>query len=353
MALLFAEHCDNWANLTAPASTGRGWVESGSPGSDFFYATGGVNNGGVMRRMYTNDGYYRGVYRDVTGNASRVHCAWWYRCTNSGTGTSLLYISGVAVGGNWCGVRGQANGAVTVDLMVPIGTNGTSVGACTTDVCDGGWHYLEFEIALHQTAGTAKLWVDGALEVNFSGATCSAAPPLALTRWIVTAHASNGYLDDLILWTDVDNGDGWTTNLGGGVRLFKVVRPTSDASVQFTRSTGSTSYTLVDEQTLATSDYVESGTDGHIDRYGFADHGLTNVTPHGVIVETVAVNPGAGAINVALVAELSSTVAESPVVDVPGGNKTFQWHFPAKPGGGSWSLSDIDSATFGVKADVP
>jgi hypothetical protein len=25
----------------------------------------------------------------------------------------------------------------------------------------------------------------------------------------------------------------------------------------------------------------------------------------------------------------------------------------AKPGGGSWSLSDIDAATFGIKADVP
>jgi hypothetical protein len=170
---------------------------------------------------------------------------------------------------------------------------------------------------------------------------------------MVTGHASNAYLDDLLLWTDVDNGDGWTTNLGGGVRLLKTVRPTSDASVQFTRSTGSTSYTLVDEQTLATSDYVESGTDGHIDRYGFADHGLTGVTPHGVIVETVAVNLGAGAINVALVAELSGTLAESPPVDLPGANKTYQWHFGAKPGGGSWSLSDIDAATFGIKADVP
>ena len=354
MALIFAEHCDSWASLGTASAEARGWMEYGSPSGSSIYATGGVTGGGSIRRDNANDNYPRGWYREVTGvTASSVHSALWFKCSNAGTGSYAYYLSRVTVGGNYCGILSKVSGATTMGLVVPVGASGTLAGSCTTNVCDNGWHYLEIEIVLHTSAGTAKMWVDGALEVNFSGATASSSAPLAVTRWQVGGHASSSYLDDLILWTDTDNGDGWTTNLGGGVRIFKTVRPTSDAAVEFTRSTGATSYTLVDEQSVSSTDYVESGTDGHIDRYGFADHGLADVTPHGVIVETHASNPGAGAINVALVAKLSSTIAEGPGVDVPGAYTVFQRHFPEKPGGGSWSLSDIDAATFGIKADVP
>lgn len=350
MALIFAEHCDNWTSNTHV--TARGWVQNNTFGGPS--STGGVAGGGAIFRSLYTDNYDRSYYRDLTGvTATRVHSAFWWKCDLSGSSASYSYfINRVTAGGNACGIKSRTNNT-NVALLVPTAASGTEVGTSTTNIMDNGWHYLEFEILLDTAFGTARLWVDGALEVTFAGATASAAAPLAITRWYVGPHASNGYQDDLLLWTDVDTGDGWTTNLAGGVRILKTVRPTSDAAVQFTPSTGVDNYALVDEQALSTSDHVESGTDGHSDRYGFAAHGLTEGTPHGVIVETVASNPGAGAINVVMVAESDAVVADGVAKDVPGSSTVFQHHFPARPGGGAWSFADIDAATFGIKVDVP
>lgn len=77
------------------------------------------------------------------------------------------------------------------------------------------------------------------------------------------------------------------------------------------------------------------------------------MTPTGVIVETLASKQGAGTINVQMVAELGATVIESAARDVPGGYNIHHGAFPTRPGGGAWTLADIDSATFGIKVDVP
>jgi hypothetical protein len=90
----------------------------------------------------------------------------------------------------------------------------------------------------------------------------------------------------------------------------------------------------------ATASYVESASDGYTDRYGFAAHGLSAGTPHGVIIEKLARKSGAGAINVALLVKRDGVVAEGLPANVPGGYTVFHHHFAEKPGGGNWSLSD-------------
>ena len=319
MALIFLEHCDNW-NATA-SFTARGWISSGSASGGSAHLTGGRFGGGSLVRTLANDNYTRGWYRDFSPSisVSVVHSAFWFLSTVSNPADLSYsnYINRATIGGNHCGVY-----SATTDLLfrlgVPTAATGTWVGTAATNACDGGWHYIEYEIVLHQTTGTAKMWIDGQLDVNFSGATCAAPPPLALTRWLVGPHAP-GTMDDMLIWDDTDTGDGWVGNLAGDARGFKTIRATSDAAVQFTPSRGSSNYALVNEQLAATAGYVESGTDGHSDRYGFAAHGLSDLTPTGVIVETLASNPGAGTINVQMVAELGATVIESAAKDVPGG----------------------------------
>jgi hypothetical protein len=353
MALIFLEHCDNWE--TTATITARGWVSSGSVSGGSSYLTGGRFGGGSLPRTLYNDNHTRGWYRDFSPSipVSVVHSTFWFKSTISSAADLdyAQYINRATISGNACGVF-TATTDVLFRLTVPIGAGGTIVGTAATTACDGGWHYLEYEIVLHQTMGTAKLWIDGQLDVTFSGATCAAPPPLALSRWLVGPHAP-GTMDDMLIWDDTDTGDGWVGNLAGGVRGFKTIRATSDAAVQFTPSSGSSNSTLVNEQLAATAGYVESGTGGHSDRYRFAAHGLSAVTPRGVIVETLASNPGAGAISVKAIAELGTTVIESAPKDVPGGYTIHHDAFPTRPGGGGWTLADIDSAAFGIKVAVP
>jgi hypothetical protein len=63
--------------------------------------------------------------------------------------------------------------------------------------------------------------------------------------------------------------------------------PTSDAAVQFTRSTGASNWSCIDEGRYnSDTDYVESSTVSHVDRYGFADLPASVATVHGV--QTIA-----------------------------------------------------------------
>jgi hypothetical protein len=82
----------------------------------------------------------------------------------------------------------------------------------------------------------------------------------------------------------------------------------------------------------ATASYVESASDGYTDRYGFAAHGLSAGTPHGVIIEKLAGKPGAGAINVALLAKRNGVVAEGLACQRSGRLHGFSSSFRGKAG---------------------
>jgi hypothetical protein len=363
--LLFADSFDDYHNdIKYLYATGAGWI---SPNSvSWIYLDIDTTGGRTGERTFKvstnwggNENY--GIYRRVSqGGRSEVRFAFWLRRYDMGTTISQ---QGAVV--QCCTVVGAANGALGLTaagrvIAFAAGLNGSnssaSLASGSIDCMDGGWHYIEVAVKHDAVNGYYKVWVDTTLDIDFSGNTIASGDGvihgLRLTAPYTSTAPRGFFLDDLLCWDDTDIGDGFIGHLDG-VRIIKTVRPTSDASVQFTPSSGTDNFSLVNQALLNLSSYVESATDGHTDRYGFGTSGLVDVTIKEVIVEANVANPGAGSINAKIVAELDATIAESAPITVPGLASPRQACFPAKPGGGAWSIADVDAATYGIRVSVP
>jgi hypothetical protein len=337
MTLRFAEHCDNATSTAGIVS--RGWSGTTYAG---FTTTGGRTGGGGLANN-TTDGTTIGWYRTMSLGNGLVRTAMWFKATMLPPAESWLVRWSNAALNQHGGIKVATTGVVKAFAW----SSGSpaAAGTGTINVCDGGWHYIETECYFADSGGSLKVWTDGSAEINVSGDTLDSGT-VALDVLRVCMPVASSYIDDLLVWDDT--GSGLTGNLGGKALIMKTLRPTSDAGVQFTPSTGA-NYACVDDVALATSDYVEDGTSGHLDRYGFADTGLTSETVKAVIVEALAANPGAGAISLKLLSELSSTTDESAAMALAGATGVFQNAFTTKPGGGAWAMANIDAATFGIK----
>jgi hypothetical protein len=132
------------------------------------------------------------------------------------------------------------------------------------------------------------------------------------------------------------------------------LRPTSDYSVQLTRSTGSYNYTCVDEATLDTADYVSTpnATGDLADSYGLPDHSSETGTINSV---KICVNARVAAMNVSSTEfyigcnggnwhlEVSTTTSPAFWLD-------FNNSWSTNPSTSSaWTWSDIDSLRASIR----
>jgi hypothetical protein len=229
---------------------------------------------------------------------------------------------------------------------------GTLLGTGTTALSSGVYYYLEMKATIHDSTGSVEVRVNGVTEINLTnqdtrnGATANINQiriGLGVNQGISThriddfyicdtnGSANNDFLGDVRIQALFPNGNGNSSVLVG-----------SDAN-------STDNYLLVDETAPNTSDYVESSTPGDKDTYAFGNLTPTSGTVHGLQVLPFAAKTDAGVRSIASVARLSGTEEDSADKAL---GATYTYHpdiRETKPGGGAWSISDVNSAEFGVK----
>jgi hypothetical protein len=128
--------------------------------------------------------------------------------------------------------------------------------------------YIEFKVFLDDTVGTAELKINGVVDATFTGDTVSQSYNTA-NRVILISPAS-GYWDDVYIRSSTSS----SAESGGYLGDVSVKAYYTNADGTYTGmtcSTGSTHYTLVDETTPNTSDYVSSAVALTKDSFGFQD----------------------------------------------------------------------------------
>lgn len=105
-------------------------------------------------------------------------------------------------------------------------------------------------------------------------------------------------------------------------------------------------YALVNDTSDAT--YVESNVDNNKDTYAYGNMASSSGTILGVNHWTRASADVLPA-NIIPVARLSGTELDGSGLTLTSSLAWSQYMFETKPGGGSWSASDVDSAEFGYK----
>lgn len=217
---------------------------------------------------------------------------------------------------------------------------------------DSGWHYIQLAWDYSTTTNKLKLAVDG---VQFAEQTytASAAPGLDYIRlgnWDASTASENStstkYYGPIVVT------EGYYIPL----QKFKVttLRPTSDVNSNWTVVGGAGSrWASLDDSPEDLTKYIESSTSGQEQQMGFADVTLNT----GELIKAVAVTStnvaGVGTTIAGTTIYLRSSGGTDLTAATDCGSVTTGTHdvgapLLTKPGGGSWTASDLNGCTLKV-----
>jgi hypothetical protein len=161
---------------------------------------------------------------------------------------------------------------------------GTLIASSTVGFPNGLWHHVEMKATVADSGGAVEVRVNGTTVISYSGDTRASTTGTAGIDRVnfatySTSTTTGGGWDDIYI---LDTSGSVANDFLGDVRI-NTLAPTSDSAVQFTRSTGASNYLCVDEgRQNSDTDYVESSTVGHIDKYGYADLSASVATVYGL-----------------------------------------------------------------------
>lgn len=131
------------------------------------------------------------------------------------------------------------------DATVP----GTALGSTTGPVLSAaGWHHVEVKALASQTVGTVEVRVNGTAVLTLTGLDTCATANVEFSQIAIESNSTGGsatdfYIKDLVIW----NLNGSVNNTFFGTVFVTPITPTSDTSLNWTPSTGSTGFNLIDE----------------------------------------------------------------------------------------------------------
>ena len=255
---------------------------------------------------------------------------------------------------------GEGTGRVHTELIWNESTGklfvrraGTAItGDGTAVLVAGVWYYLEMKVTISDT---------GSVVVKVNGITDISASP------VDTRNAATGYCDTIVLggqggsaggdivMDDIyvcDDTGGTNNDFLGDIRVEHLLPNGNGNSSQFDGSDGNTTdnYLLVDDATPNDdTDYVESPDSGDKDTYAYGNLASSTGSVYGVQICPYARKTESGIRNLKTVARLSGTETDGPERPVGDSYAYLPDIRETKPGGGAWSISDVNSAEFGQK----
>jgi hypothetical protein len=149
------------------------------------------------------------------------------------------------------------------DLQFQRGT--TTIASVNSVLTADTWHYIEMEVVFSDTVGTVKVWVDDTEEINSTGLdTLVNGNGIHRIRFggqgIPDAPSSYSALDDIYVIND--QGSDFTERLGKDTRVYISYPTADDGTNEWTPSTGTDHYALVDEDPQSETDYLDGDATG-------------------------------------------------------------------------------------------
>lgn len=230
---------------------------------------------------------------------------------------------------------------------------GTTLATGTQVLTGVTFYFVELKTTIADAGGTAIVRINGVEDINFTGDTKATANATAnqIQFWN-QGNVTQNY-DDLYVCDGT--GGAPTDTFLGDVRVQATYPSGNGNSSQLVgQDADSTDNYLNVDETAQDGDttYVESSTVGNKDTYAFGNLTPTTGTVYGVQVLPFAKKTDAGTRSIVSVARLSGTEVDSAVKTLT----TDYIYLPdireAKPGGGTWSITDVNNAEFGIKINA-
>lgn len=232
------------------------------------------------------------------------------------------------------------------DILVQ--RNTTTIANALSVLSPGDWHYIEFEFLIANVGGTVKVWVDDVEVINSSSLDTQNDSTNTITEFLISglesvSAADPGATDDIYIL----NSDGSYLNsrLGPDTRV-KFFSPTADGTVQWTPSTGSSHFALVDEDPESGTDYVSENTVGDLERF---THIIDEMAILAVKVEGEFSNPDTGTPSKVRANCLSGATTSTGDTKLVGSSTMHIEHiYPVDPNTGlAWTEANLEAAQIG------
>jgi hypothetical protein len=231
-------------------------------------------------------------------------------------------------------------------------TNGTSSFALTANI----YAYIEFKCTIADSIGasTCQVRVDGDIKITVATGQDTKHSANATANQILVAGAQTT-TNPSALWDVEDlyicDGQGSVNNDFLGDCRVDALLPNADGSnSQFTPSTGSDHYTLVDDSAPNDdTDYLSSNTSGHKDTWAFANlTALTSPSLKGVQLNLTAKKDDAGTRLLKPVVKSGSTTSSGSSQGIGTDYRQFAQIYETDPDtSAAWTEAGVNAAEFG------
>jgi len=264
----------------------------------------------------------------------------------SGT-TPGLYLQLLDGTTGQCAVVFRQDGVILLQAGTVGGTTlATYTGAFTTI---NTWYAFEFEIIINNTTGRFRARKNGNTVDDFdSGAVLNTrASANNYANKLSVGLGNTAVIDriDDLYWRSDASSVAWMGDIRAYTRM-----PASDAAVQFSRSTGATNFSCVDEpQQNTTTDYVFDSVPGHADLYGIAAIASTPLTTFAVTTRAYMIKSDAGTRTAAVQLKSGASTVASPTVVLTPSNWQWAWrHDTTDPAtGAAWTAAAVNTVNIG------
>jgi hypothetical protein len=230
---------------------------------------------------------------------------------------------------------------------------GTTLGTGTHVLAVDTWYYVEIKVTVHNSTGSFEVRVGEELDSSGSGIDTQNSANASINQlWFGQTAGAQG---TSMAWDDYyvcDDTGAVNNNFLGDLKI-ECLFPSADGnSSQFDGSDGNSSanYQLVDEVTPNDdTDYVQSADVGDEDTYTYGDLATTTGSVFAVQPIPYARKTDAGSRQIVSTARLSAVETDSLAKSLADTYLYLPDVRETKPGGGSWTITDVNNSEFGVK----
>ncbi len=336
MTLLFADSFDHYVT----ADITKKW-KSASAANATINSSAGRRSGGCLVAQNT---LYTAMLVPLSSIAT-VITGFALNVGVSTTGQVLLITDSTTV---QCSLRWNTDGS----LSFYRGNASTLLGSSAAGIVPlSTWTYVEVKVNIHNTTGTVEVRVNGSASpvINLTGQnTRSTSNNFATGISYTTVSGLNSTsFDDLVV---LDTAGSTNNNFLGDIRI-DALYPNGDGNYsQFTPSTGTTHYTLVDETTPNTSDYNDGASVNDRDSYTMGNlSSLASQTVYAVQTNIACAKDDAGSKSAASFIRSSSTNGDGSSVALSTSQVYISQIFETDPNGSvAWTESTVNAAEVGV-----
>lgn len=250
--------------------------------------------------------------------------------------------------------------ATTTDTGSVIIRRGTGSGTIIAETDDNvlvseHFHFIEVEARLSDSTSDLHVYVDG-VERTLSPAgpydTKNAGTKTVFDFVKLVQGAHNPPSGRIIGEVYILNEQGSVNNSPLGDVRIEVLRPNGNGnSSQLLGSDGNSTdnYLLVDEATHNDADYVGSATDNQKDTYAYSNLSATAGDVAAVQVVTRALKSDSGAKSIANISRSGANETDAADRGLSQSATPYGDIYETKPGGGAWTISDVNAMEAGVK----